>query len=105
MTYHHVDTPAALAAEQDAGTLRAALLLPQELGGEATPLNIVYLPAYAIDAQFAGLAGLFAAVKRGLTEVGIIPEYCGSSFVPSRIMITAAEPGKAPEYRFENMIW
>ena len=105
MNFEHVDTPDALAAERDAGTLKPALLLPKELGGNDVAENIVYVPVHAIQAQSVGIEGLFTAIKQGLTEVSIAPEYKGLSLVPARIHITARKPGNEPQYRFQNTIW
>jgi hypothetical protein len=105
MTFDHVDSPSALAAEADAGTLRPALLFPQELGGQAVAENIVYLPDHAIQAQTAAIEGLLVAIRQGLTEVSIAPEYKGKSLVPARIQTSAGKPGAVPQYRFENAVW
>lgn len=105
MSFGHIDTPDALAAERDAGALTPLFLLPKELGGTDVAENIVYVPDHAIQAQSAGLDGLFTAIRKGLTEVSIAPEYNGSSLVPTRIHITAGKPGAEPQYRFQNTIW
>lgn len=105
MSFGHVETLDALAAETDAGVLKPVLLLPKELGGQDVAENIVYVPDHAIQAQSAGLDGLITAIRNGLTDVSIAPEYKGLSLVPTRIHITAGKPGAEPQYRFQNKIW
>lgn len=81
------------------------LLLPVELGGQNIPENVVFIPPNLIEAKDSATAELIDAVHAGMIEVAIIPEYRGASFVPHKILITAAYPGKSPEYELEIGIW
>jgi len=40
-----------------------------------------------------------------MSNVAVVPEYRGTSFVPTRITITAAHSGMPPEYKLEIGIW
>ena len=87
------------------GQLVKKLLLPEELGGKYVPENAVFLPPHIEKIKDSSTRDLISSVYRGLTEVSIVPEYKGESFVPSRIFITAARPGAPPEYELEIGIW
>ena len=87
------------------GHLKKAFLLPTEFGGEVVPENIVYLPPDAWDMKNQTTAELHDAIASGMSDIQILPEYLGASFVPAKLIVTAARPGHAPEYRNEIWIW
>jgi len=87
------------------GQLVKKLLLPEELGGKYVPENTIFLPPHIEKIKDTSTRDLISSVYKGLTEVSVIPEYKGESFVPCRIFITAARPGAPPEYELEIGIW
>lgn len=88
-----------------AGRLTKTLLFPAELGGQDLPENVVYVPQHVAAVKDGSNDSLFSAVRRGLSEVEVVPNYRDGSFVPGKITITAAYPGESPEYQFEIEVW
>jgi len=91
-------------ASKDALLLKT-LLIPEGLGGRDLPENVVFIPPGAKEAKDRATLDLIGAVRMGVTEITVVPEYRDASFVPSRIFITAARPGAPPEYELEIGIW
>jgi hypothetical protein len=87
------------------GLLRKVLLLPVELGGSEVSENIVFVPDHAAAIKEEATSALVSAVRQGMVEVSVVPEYRGTSFVPTRIVMTAARIGQSPEYVREIGIW
>jgi len=87
------------------GHLTKALVFPAELGGQDRPDNVVYIPPLVWEVKNNSIAGLVSAVRGGMSNVAVVPEYRGTSFVPTRITITAAHSGMPPEYKLEIGIW
>jgi hypothetical protein len=87
------------------GHLTKALLLPSELGGQDRPENVVYIPPHISEIKKDSTAELLSAVRGGMNDVAVVPEYRGVSFVPAKITITAAIPGMPPGYKREIRIW
>lgn len=85
--------------------LMKTLLLPAELGGRDVPENVVFIPPHAKEIKENSTNELLSAVRQGMTEVAVFPEYRGTSFVPSKIIISAARSGMRPEYELEIRIW
>lgn len=87
------------------GQLIRTLLLPQELGGEDTQENVVFLPPAARDAKDRTTAELIGLFRQGVAEqVSIIPEYRGESFVPARVLVSAWKAERAA-YEKPIEIW
>jgi hypothetical protein len=87
------------------GHLTKALLFPAELGGQDRPDNVVYIPPHVWEIKSNSIAGLLIAVRGGMSDVAVVPEYRGTSFVPTKITITAANSGMPPGYKLEIGIW
>jgi hypothetical protein len=87
------------------GHLTKAFLLPSELGGQDRPDNVVYIPSHISEMKNSSTAELLSAIRGGMSDVAIVPEYRGMSFVPAKITITAAIPGMPPGYKLEIGIW
>jgi hypothetical protein len=97
-----------LKAAEDAcrdGRLMKMLLLPAELGGQDLPENVLYVPPVACEMKNESTAELLDAVRGGMREVAVVPEYRGTSFVPTKITITAAQSGVPHQYKLEIRIW
>ena len=97
-----------LKAAEDAcreGRLMKTLLFPTELGGQDVPQNVVYVPPDAWEKKGGSTAELLDAVRGGMRDVAVVPEYCGTSFVPTKIIITAAHSGMPHQYKLEIRIW
>lgn len=87
------------------GLLRKVLLLPVELGGTDMPENVVFVPDHAAAIKDDITLELLVAVQRGMINVSIVPEYRGNSFVPTRIIISAARDGGQSGLVREIAIW
>jgi hypothetical protein len=87
------------------GSLLKVLLVPAELGGQDQPENVVYIPAQAWEIKRKSTDELLSAVRSGINDIEIVPEYRGTSFVPTKITITAASSGTVPGYKLEIEIW
>jgi hypothetical protein len=97
-----------LKAAEDAcreGRLMKTLLFPAELGGRDIPANVVYIPPDAWKMKGESTAELLDAVRGGMRDVAVVPEYRGASFVPTKITITAAHSGMPHHYKLEIRIW
>jgi hypothetical protein len=97
-----------LKAAEDAareGCLLKILLFPKELGGQDRPENQVYIPTCVWEIKRNSTEELISAVRQGMNDVAIVPEYCGMSLVPTKITITAAFSGMPPGYTLEIGIW
>ncbi len=105
MDYATITTLGQAEAACREGHLVKALLLPAELGGEDVPQNRTFLPPQASDAKAGTTVELINAVQIGMSAVSIVPEYRGDSFVPSRLVITAARPGSAPGLSRDLRVW
>jgi hypothetical protein len=74
----------------EAGQLFKILLFPAELGGEDTPLNVVYVPAGIPGIKDRLTGALTRFYQEGLIDqLSIKPVYKGDSIVPSKIQIKA----------------
>lgn len=103
--YSLISSLAAADAACRDGRLRQALLLPPELGGQDVPENRVYLPPTAFEAKERSTEQLIDAVRNGMIEIAIVPEYRAASHVPARIVMTAALPGEPPGHELAIDVW
>lgn len=87
------------------GLLVKTLLLPSELGGQDRPENVVFIPPHVLEIKSNATAELLAAIRSGMNDVAVTPEYRGMSFVPTMIRISAANSGMPPGYELEIGIW
>jgi hypothetical protein len=87
------------------GRLIKVLLFPIELGGQDQVDNVVYIPPHAWDIKRQSTAELLVAVREGMTDVAVVPEYRGSSFVPTTLKVSATKPGLSMGYELEIKIW
>jgi hypothetical protein len=78
-----------------AGHLRKVLLLPMEFGGQDTPPNCVFVPAWVVEKKNETdnnvIRPLVAEGK--VSTYRATPQYQGKSFVPNAININASNPG------------
>ena len=86
------------------GALERVLLFPEVLGGQAVPEDVVYLTPPAAETKDSANAELIEAIRAGMSDINIVPEYRGSSFVPTKIRITAY-PGRLPAFERVIEIW
>lgn len=103
--YSSISSVAAAERAFDNGSLEKILLLPVDLGGGYVAENIVYIPEFAAEVKNGSNAALLAAVRKGMSEVTVVPHYRGESFVPASISVSAARPGMPPGYTFEVTVW
>lgn len=77
------------------GRLVPMLLMPEEFGGPAEGMNVVYVPAWAAaHKQRIDLGTVMPLAQQGtITQYAAEPRYKGSSYVPSSIVIRAHDPG------------
>ena|SRR6266571_4492332 len=87
------------------GRLMKTLLLPAELGGRDLPENVVYLPPAAWEMKENSTPELLGWVRGGMRDVAVVPEYRGTSFVPTKIIITAAGSKSPNPCELEIRIW
>jgi hypothetical protein len=103
----HVKTLAAAHALAKDGNLIGILLFPAELGGEDVPQNTVYVPPQAAEARELIIGTLRRFVSEGLIDkLTVTPEYCGDSFIPSRLVFHATDShGKHGAFNPTVEIW
>jgi hypothetical protein len=87
------------------GRLVKALLLPEELGGQDIPENVVYIPPDSWELRREATTELLDVVSEGMRDVAVVPEYRGASLVPTKIITTAARSGLSHHYKDEILIW
>lgn len=86
------------------GELEKLFLMPLEFGGEEIPPNTVYVPV-GVAAIKEGIDNnvIGPLVEEGkVTSYRAVPQYQGSSFIPTAIQIVASDPG---EFRTTIKIW
>jgi hypothetical protein len=103
--YSSISSHAAAQQASESGQLVKILLLPAELGGSDIARNVVFVPPTIAKIKQSSDLELFAAIREGLSEVSVVPEYRGASFVPSRIKMTAARPNATPEFELVIVVW
>jgi hypothetical protein len=94
--FSEVDSLEKAQALCSAGKLERLYLFPVEFGGQEIPQNTLYVAIgiAAIKKQIDGT--IQDLVNAGQVSSYVAePEYKGSSFVPSKIRITAAHPEKS----------
>jgi len=80
--------------------------LPTELGGREVPENTVYISDRAWRIKENSTTELLALVGRGeASEISVIPEYRGNSFVPSILIVTAGKKEVPPIYHIDIHVW
>jgi hypothetical protein len=77
------------------GRLVPMLLMPEEFGGPAGGMNVVFVPVWAAaQKQRIDLGTVMPLAQQGnITQYAAEPRYKGSSFVPSSVVIRAHSPG------------
>ena len=93
--FSSVESQAQAVALFEQGILQKLLLMPAEFGGQDNALNVVYVPAAAVEAKASLDHNVVRPLldERKVTRYQASPKYEGKSFVPSSITITATEPG------------
>ena len=87
--FSHIDSNEKAEQEHAAGNLVKLYLMPLEFGGADNPMNVLYVPEFT-----TGLKARFDTMIEAMLEDGkslgysASPEYKGSSFIPSAIVIT-----------------
>ena len=83
---------AAVSADQ----LVPLLLMPEEFGGHAVEVNTVFVPSWAAEEKRRiDLGVIVPLAKEGkVSRYTAEPIYNGSSFVPSKVVIRASDPGE-----------
>lgn len=71
------------------------LLMPEEFGGEAVALNVVFVPAWAAEQKHRIDMGTILPLGESgrISKYSAQPAYKGDSFIPSTIAVRAYEPG------------
>jgi hypothetical protein len=77
------------------GALMPLMLMPESFGGAAVGMNIVYVPAWAVEQKERIDIGIILPLAQAgkITKYSAQPTYKGASFIPSAIVIRAHEPG------------
>lgn len=77
------------------GRLLPMLLMPEEFGGPAEGMNVVFVPAWAAEQkQQIDLGTVMPLAQQGkITQYAATPQYKGRSFVPTSVVIRAHDPG------------
>lgn len=88
------------------GQLEKVLLFPKEFGGEDIPQNIVYVPVGIADIKQTITDTLVKYVQDGLiSNMEVLPEYKGDSFIPSEIKMKTSSGDKPGEFNPTINIW
>lgn len=97
--YSHIDSCVKAENLYRRGELKKLLLLPAEFGGKDIPVNVVYVPAFAVDLKTRmDLNVIKPLVQKGtIRRYNATPEYEGKSFIPALIRISATDPGHFEE--------
>jgi hypothetical protein len=87
------------------GRLVKTLLLPAEIGGLERPENVICIPPHALLIKNQSTAELISAIRVGMIEIVVTPEYRGASIVPTKILINASRPKEKAGYSIDIGIW
>ncbi|HEY5744425.1 MAG TPA: hypothetical protein VIS99_18005 [Terrimicrobiaceae bacterium] len=89
---------------EEQGELVQLLLLPVEFGGSDVINNIVYVPSFVLwEKMRIDQEIIVPLIKSGnVSQYSARPIYDGKSIIPSKLIITATEPGK---FKAEIEIW
>ncbi len=99
-------TSAALAEEAWLrGDLYKVLLLPEDLGGDERPENVIYILPGAFPLYDRVMDELVAAVERAPTKVSIVPGYRDESFIPESLTIVATRFNSTDEIVRVLKLW
>lgn len=93
--YSAITTLAKAEALLHAGELHRLFLRPLEFGGMDVPMNIVYVPAFVVEAKRNvdfNIVRPMIETKQARQYIAE-PQYDGDSFVPCAIRIAATNPG------------
>lgn len=103
--YSHVTSIAARRLARS-GELVRIYAFPLELGGRKDPENIVYIPPAAREPLDIAVRALKRQVEDGLADrMEVIPEYRGTSVVPSRIRFRAWHGSKPGSLELAMAVW
>lgn len=106
LDFSHVDSLQKAEELAEQGQLFKILLFPAEFGGEDIPPNTVYVPAGIPEIKDKITGTLIRLVEEGLIDnLTVNPEYKGSSFVPSRIVMQTSHSGRPGEFNPTIEIW
>lgn len=77
------------------GELHKLYLMPLDFGGDDNKLNVVYVPAFAVETKNRIDSNIVKPlVAQGkISQYSASPVYQGASFIPSAIHIKASDPG------------
>jgi hypothetical protein len=94
-------------AQHAMGELERMLLLPDVFGGDDRPENVVYVPAGfgAIRDETWTNVVIQLAQAGDVDEISVIPEYKGSSLVPTRIRLRAWHSEKSGRLDSTLEVW
>lgn len=81
------------------------LLLPAEIGGLERIENVIFIPPRALLIKNHSTSELISAIRMGMIEIAVTPEYRGTSLVPTKILISASPPNEKAGYSLEIEIW
>jgi hypothetical protein len=87
------------------GRLVKTLLLPAEIGGLERPENVIFIPPHALLIKNQSTTELLSAIRMGMIEVAVTPEYRAASVVPTKILISASLPKEKAGYSIDIGIW
>ena len=88
------------------GRLLETLLFPFELGGEARPENVVFVPPEVAGLQTKLTASLGQMFQDELIDqVRLVPEYRGKSFIPAKISVSAWHSQKPGRFERSIRVW
>jgi hypothetical protein len=72
----------------DKGQLVKLYLMPLDFGGQDSPMNTLFVPKFANDKKNAFDSTVIDMIESGLKlGYSVSPEYKGSSFIPSKLII------------------
>jgi hypothetical protein len=104
--FSKIDTLGKVQQLEQEGKLEKILLFPKEFGGEDISHNIVYVPIGIGDIKQKITNTLINFVKEGLiSNMEVLPEYKGNSFVPARITIKTSNENKPGLFNTTINIW
>lgn len=104
--FRDVDSRQKLMALVEQGKLERVFLFPLEVGGEDVEVNVVYLPIGFREMKKKIDDTLLRMAQDGLiSDLKVLPEYKGKSFVPSRIVIKASHPDKPGRLDTTIEVW
>jgi len=101
--FSNVDIKRAKTLAQE-GALVPLLLLPAEFGGKTVPQNVVYTPSFVLEQKRRIDLGIIADLVRAgkASRYEAVPEYQGTSVVPTVLRIRAYDPG---DFNSQILIW